>query len=253
MPSAKDESDPMNSLTVTQWHAWASGLETPEAWLAWFKNPQPISEDSKAGATQVPALMRRRLSSLGRAAIEAVMAIYDESDRENQTPIVFASRWGDIGLSVKLLKELCQEKSVSPMGFSTSVHNGIGGLFSISQKHRANIVAIAGAETTPSAAIFEAMGLLHEGARSVIVVVYEERSPEEFARFHTANFTYAWAVRLQQAKTDESSFTVNSYTTEGHRHTDTTESLNALRFLVEPTVSDWVNIGFPSSYRWRKC
>ena len=243
----------MNSLTVTQWHAWASGLETPEAWLAWFKNPQPISEDSKAGATQVPALMRRRLSSLGRAAIEAVMAIYDESDRENQTPIVFASRWGDIGLSVKLLKELCQEKSVSPMGFSTSVHNGIGGLFSISQKHRANVVAIAGAETTPSAAMFEGMGLLHEGARSVIVVVYEERSPEEFARFHPTNFTYAWAVRLQQAKTDESSFTVNSYTTEGHRHTDTTESLNALRFLVEPTVSDWVNIGFPSSYRWRKC
>ena len=253
MPSAKAESDPMNSLTVTQWHAWASGLETPEAWSAWLKNPQPISEDSKAGAVQVPALMRRRLSSLGRAAIEAVMAIYDESDRENQTPIVFASRWGDIGLSVKLLKELCQEKSVSPMGFSTSVHNGIGGLFSISQKHRANVVAIAGTETTPSAAMFEAMGLLYEGARSVIVVVYEERSPEEFARFHTANFTYAWAVRLQQAKTDESSFTVTSYTTEGHRHTDTTESLNALRFLVEPTVSDWVNIGFPSSYRWRKC
>ena len=243
----------MNSLTVTQWHAWASGLETPDAWLAWFKNPQPISEDSKAGAAQVPALMRRRLSLLGRAAIEAVMAIYDESDRENHTPVVFASRWGDIGLSVKLLKELCQEKSVSPMGFSTSVHNGLGGLFSISQKHRANGVAIAGAETTPSAAMFEAMGLLHEGARSVIVVVYEERSPDEFARFHPANFTYAWAVRLQRSKNDERSFTVTSHTTDSERKTDTTKSLNALRFLIDPTVSEWIDIGFPSSYRWRKC
>ena len=243
----------MNSLTVTQWHAWASGLETPDAWLAWFKTPQPISEDSKASAAQVPALMRRRLSLLGRAAIEAVMAIYDESDRENHTPVVFASRWGDIGLSVKLLKELCQEKSVSPMGFSTSVHNGIGGLFSISQKHHANVVAIAGAETTPSAAMFEAMGLLHEGARSVIVVVYEERSPEEFARFHPANFTYAWAVRLQRSKNDERSFTVTSHTTDSERKTDTTKSLNALRFLIDPTVSEWIDIGFPSSYRWRKC
>ena len=243
----------MNSLTVTQWHAWASGLETPDAWLVWFKNPQPISEDSKAGAAQVPALMRRRLSLLGRAAIEAVMAIYDESDRENHTPVVFASRWGDIGLSVKLLKELCQEKSVSPMGFSTSVHNGIGGLFSISQKHRANVVAIAGAETTPSAAMFEAMGLLHEGARSVIVVIYEERSPDEFACFHPSNFTYAWAVRLQRSKNDERSFTVTSHTKDSERKTDTTKSLNALRFLIDPTVSEWIDIGFPSSYRWRKC
>lgn len=243
----------MSSLTVTQWHAWASGLETTEAWLAWFKHPQPISEDSKAGAAQVPALMRRRLSSLGRAAIEAVMAIYDETDRENHTPIIFASRWGDIGLSVKLLKELCQEKSVSPMGFSTSVHNGIGGLFSISQKHRANVVAIAGAETTPSAAMFEAMGLLHEGARSVIVVVYEERSPEEFAGFHPTNFTYAWAVRLQRSKNDERSFTVTSHTIDSESQSDTTKSLNALQFLIDPTVSEWIDIGFPSSYRWRKC
>lgn len=241
----------MSNLSVSQWHAWASGLETPEAWLAWFKNPtQPIDE-TKAAAAKVPPLMRRRLSALGRAAIESVMAIYDDNDRETHTPVLFASRWGDIGLSIKLLQELCAHEGLSPMGFSTSVHNGIGGLFSISQKHRGNIEAIAAIGTTVSATFFEAMGLLNEGAESVIAVFYEERSPKEFARFHPANFTYAWAVRLKRASDNDVHLTFSSETTTEHP-IDTTATLEGLRFLVDPSIKTWTDQGSPTSYRWTK-
>lgn len=239
-------------LTLEQWSAWASGLESPEAWLDWFENPTISLEEKSAPAKSVPPLMRRRLSALGRCAIESVMAIYTDSDREQRTPIIFASRWGDIGLSVKLLHELCEEGGVSPMGFSTSVHNGIGGLFSISQKHRANIVALSGTETTTSVALFEAIGLLKEGAQSVIAIIYEERSPDDFARFHPANFTYAWAVRLRLAAPEENGVQVTSDSKHLARQNDTTDSLQALRFFVTPSIEEWIDEGFPISYRWTK-
>lgn len=239
-------------LRVSQWSAWASGLTTPEKWVAWLQEPYVPTTEEKAPATQVVALLRRRFSPLGRAAIETVMNIYNDEDRLQHTPVIFASRWGDIGLSVKLLRELCTQDGLSPMGFSTSVHNGIGGLFSISQKHRGNIIALSGGETTTSTAFIEALGLLEDGAESVIVVIYEERSPDVFAAFHPNNFTFAWAVRLHRALPEAKGFTLSTTLGTSETLTDTTASLLALQFITNENIESWIEKGNPISYRWHK-
>lgn len=240
-------------LTVSEWSAWASGLTTQTDWMQWFEKPVVPTDENKAAATKVAPLLRRRLTPLGRAAIEAITTIYNETDREVRTPVIFASRWGDIALSVKLLQELTAAEGLSPMGFSTSVHNGIGGLFSISQKHRANITALASAESCAGTAMIEACGLLHEKAESVIVVVYEERSPKAFRDFHPQNFTFAWAARVRLAQPNEIGFTISPITPNHPMvSTDTTVSLQALRFLIDPEVAEHLEAGYPIAYQWTK-
>lgn len=115
-------------LKVLDWNAWAPGLDSKEKWLDWFKSPMPLASDEKAPVKFISPMIRRRLSPLGRAVVEALHPIYDQESDQN-TPIVFASRWGDIDLTVKLLESLTTEGDVSPTAFSTSVHNAIGGLF----------------------------------------------------------------------------------------------------------------------------
>ena len=237
-------------LKVLDWNAWAPGLDSKEKWLDWFKNPMPLASDEKAPVKFISPMIRRRLSPLGRAVVEALHPIYDQESDQN-TPIVFASRWGDIDLTVKLLESLTTEGDVSPTAFSTSVHNAIGGLFSIIFKHHGNISALSGASACTSAAIYEALGLLTEHP-SVIVCIYDDQTPNAFADFHPVNFPFAYCLRLSLAKDSEEGFSIQSAPSQTQTETtDTTKELEVLAFLatdLESCVQNTKQI----SYVWSK-
>ena len=118
----------MMGFTIQRWAAWAPGLVEPAAWEAWLTKPHALPAEGTPALTEMPAMMRRRVDRLGRIALQAsYQAHVDAPD----APVLFASRYGDLGRSVELLTQLARSEPLSPTSFSLSVHNAIGALYSI--------------------------------------------------------------------------------------------------------------------------
>jgi hypothetical protein len=186
-------------FVVQQWAAWAPGLSSREAWLDWFAQPRPVQGDDVPALAQMPAMMRRRIERLGRAALQTAYETMEDATRP--CPSVFASRYGDMRRSIELMRQLADEGAVSPTAFSVSVHNAFAALFSIARGDRSNYSAVAAGPETAESALAEAVGLLSEGAPEVLVVMYDEPLPSPLEHFaEPGEFIRAWAVRIAPAK-----------------------------------------------------
>jgi hypothetical protein len=182
---------------IEHWAAWAPGLETQSDWREWFAAPQAPAGDQQAALGAMPAMMRRRIDPLGRAALQSAYAVQPS---EESIPLVFASRWGDLARSVGMLEQLALGQPLSPTAFSLSVHNAIGALYSIARGDRSNYQAVSAGEHTAEAGFAEAQGLLADGAAGVMLVVFDAALPECFSAFRSVDastFTHAWACLLR--------------------------------------------------------
>lgn len=118
-------------------------------------------------------------------------------------PLVFASRYGDAARSLELLTALARGEPVSPAAFSLSVHNAIGGMYSIARGDRAHHLAVAAGQASAAAALVEAVALLVDGAPEVMVVCYDAPLPGAYAQFHDEPVAvYAWAWRVARPAAD---------------------------------------------------
>jgi hypothetical protein len=117
---------------------------------------------------------------------------------------VFASRWGEIGVTVKLMKQFHAEGEMSPAGFSASVHNAAPGAFSLLTKNHAPYTAIAARERSLEAGLLETFAL----RREAIFVYAEEATPE----FYLPDFGTpqpACAVALRVTESPDAPFTLD--------------------------------------------
>lgn len=195
-------------------------------------------------------MMRRRVNALGRAALQS--AYWVAPPPALDTPLVFASRWGDIERTVSLLDQLASGAGISPTGFSTSVHNAIAALFSIARADSASYSAVAGGHASAEAGVIEALGLLADGARSVTLVVYEDALPGPLAGFAGAiEFPHAWACSL--VATTGPGFSLASRATAEPTQTASSlpPDLQALAFLVG-TEASWSRDDGARTWHWQR-
>lgn len=233
-------------FNIDAWSAWAPGLASPEAWLDWARSPALPVGDGVPTLAEMPAMARRRVERLGRIALQAAYQVIDGTG----TPLVFASRHGDMHRATALLNELGATGGVSPAGFSVSVHNAIGAIFSITRGDTAPLSAVAAGTETVEAGLLEACCFLADGAASVVLVVYDDSYPAIFAGFRDEpDPAYAWAVRISAdgprmfSLSCEASVPVPADTGLPH-------GLQALRFLL----SDEHSLCVPGEGRnWRWC
>ena len=142
---------------------------------------------------------RRRLTGVERAALsvahQALEQIKQSDDQANQTalqiPVVFASRWGEIGTTVKLMQQMHGEGEMGPAGFSNSVHNAAPGHLSLLTKNRAPYTAIAAGPDSYEMGLLEAS--TYPGR---VLFVYAEEETPEFHRPHFPDPQKAHAVAL---------------------------------------------------------
>lgn len=187
----------MTDFRVCRWAAWAPGLPTQEAWAAWLAAPVwPLQGgEGQAPLAEVPAMTRRRIDPLGRAALQVAWWAQGEAPTG---PVVFASRWGEIARSVGLLRQLAQGEPLSPTAFSLSVHNASSAVYSIARGDTANYTAVSAGPSSAAAGICEAVGLLAQGAGQVLVVSVEAELPEPYQGFEThPGPLRAWAALLE--------------------------------------------------------
>jgi len=152
--------------------------------------------DAAPPVSEMPALLRRRAERLGRMALAV---LYQSTDAT--TPIVYCSRYGELGRVVTLLNELAASGSVSPQGFSVSVHNAMAGLYSIATRGHENIQSLAAGPGTPFAGLVDAAGLLADGTPRVRLVWCEEPVPPVFAPFaEPSDAAYAVLLELEAGR-----------------------------------------------------
>ena len=174
-------------LNIESWSAWSGEAKNKNAWRAFFVENRILGEGltpdlaaEKADVAFLPAMQRRRLSPLARAALHV---INDCCDDASKYPSIFCSIHGEIKRTHSLVEAIAVGEEVSPMAFSLSVHNAISGQFSIIFNNQQSTVATSPANSGYLSAFADARGLLNEGADKVILVFYEEDLPAFYHDF----------------------------------------------------------------------
>lgn len=194
------------TFSVLRWSAWAPGLDSAALWRRWAEGERPPAGDAKAAVDFLPAMLRRRLSSLSRAAL---WSAYQCAAGEHQWRTVFASPHGEIHRTVELLGSLAQGEPLSPNGFSLSVHNTASGLYAIASGNRAPSSAVAAGRDTLPMALLDAAGWLVRGEERVLVVFGDEPLPGFYQPWQMpAIQPFALALLLGQPGTGEFELTL---------------------------------------------
>lgn len=163
-------------------------------WNAWTP-----AQDGATDVSVIPAMLRRRLSPLGRSALSVIMPL---AERYGAMPLVYVSRHGDLARTLGLLDDMARGEPLSPTAFSLSVHNATAGLYSIQQGLTSNITAISGGAQELVPALLEALGLCNSGAPRVLCVFCDEPTPALYQ--HQADQPLmAYAVALVIGAGDE--------------------------------------------------
>ena len=183
------------AFSVDAWSAFAAGLEDQTAWREWARAPWLPTGDAMPALTEMPAMQRRRVERLGRAALQVAWRCQD--DGADAMPMVFATRHGDLERTHRMLAELARDEPLSPTQFGLSTHNAIAAQYSIARGLQGNYLAVSAGHATPEAAVTEALGLLADGAPAVLVVVCDDALPGDYAAYADEPGTlHAWAWRI---------------------------------------------------------
>lgn len=228
------------SLYLAGWAAWAPGLATQDDWRRWLQSPQPLPADAPAAPPlpEVPALARRRIDPLGRAALQVAYQAQQGID-VSTTPLVFASRWGELARSVAMLQELARGEPLSPTAFSHAVHNAIGAQYSIQRGIAANVCAVAAAEVSAAAGWVEAAALLAAGAPAVLLTVFDAPLPALYTALDAPLAPlHAWALLLRPARPGEPGIVLTREAAQGELPpSPLAPNLQVLQCLLDPRAT----------------
>ncbi|UTW03883.1 beta-ketoacyl synthase chain length factor [Amphritea atlantica] len=191
----------MVGFKLQSWNAFAPGLENHSAWRDWIQCPAELPSGlGKTSLKQIPPMLRRRFTELGRCAAGAALPLLENID---SIPGVFASRHGDTPLTLSLLEGIASDEPMSPTGFSLAVHNALSGLLSIARKDLSEVTAIAATDNLIPNAIIEAVTQLQDSSR-VLCVIYDVPLPELYQPYcDSIPFPHAVAMILSREEGED--------------------------------------------------
>ncbi|HDS1734206.1 beta-ketoacyl synthase chain length factor [Pseudomonas hunanensis] len=236
----------MITFDISQWRAWAPGLQAPGAWQAWANGAElPADAEQAPDVSFLPAMQRRRLGALARMAFAVGWPLADGID---QLPLVYVSRHGETPRTFALLSELGARQPLSPTQFSLSVHNAVIGLWSILRGETSEMTALAAAGDGFEQGILEAAGLLHDGAPAVLLIVAEEQPPAAYQPWiDDVPFPYALALLL----TPGQQWALTAGPASEHRPAALPHALDWLRALLGGE-NQLVHPGRQRSWTWQR-
>lgn len=164
-------------FTIEAWSAWSPGKTTRFDWEAWARDEPFTPTEGQPDISAVPAMQRRRMSSLSRMAVATAAAC--GTGLVTLPCCIFASRHGELTRTVKIIESIVAGADVSPADFSLSVFNTALGLHSIVTGNKApSTMVVAGEDTFGSALIEAALYLARFPGTPVLLVFFDEPLPE---------------------------------------------------------------------------
>jgi len=161
-------------------------------------NWSPI-ELSRMMPSTLPANEARRTTTVIRLALKVIEKIECSSN----TSMVFASSEGDLDITDKICKALAtEEKMVSPTLFHNSVHNAPAGYFSIAADMKTPSISLSAGDNTFSAGLIEAATQVLVESNDVLLVTYDNVTPEDLDGFR--HFDYPVGIALLLSTSEQS-------------------------------------------------
>lgn len=247
------------TLSVVDWSATSPGLYTKQDWLKWqlgdpLLDTNVDTERNKPKLPEIPAMLRRRLSHMGKSALASAYDILHDFDKPHAS--VFCSQHGEVLHTVGLLRELAEQQPLSPTAFSLSVHNAIGGIHSIARNITGNITAISAGPDSICAALLEAYALLqeHNEYEHVLCVVYDNPLPEIYdLKQQIPDQPFAAAFIVAKENASDSSLKINVELQQNPTAIETSQpAFSFINFLATPTQNQ-LTIGHDHRlWQWRK-
>ena len=117
------------SFQLLGWSAWKETRPAAEDWMR--LNVGGAEDCGFLPSGNIPMMLRRRATPVGRAALGAAMGL----PHVNDARFILASRHGELARTASILKCLVECEPVSPADFGMSVHHGLSGLLSIATKN----------------------------------------------------------------------------------------------------------------------
>jgi len=152
-----------------------------EAWAAWLPGRDHLASGGTAGTgTDLPSSLRRRVTPIGRKALEAAWSLLTTNGSACPPRIVLTSRHGEYSRTLGLLNGLVDTGEVSPAAFSLSVHHALAGLLSIAAGNQAGHTAIAAGNESFGYGCLEAATCLADGVGRVLLLHFDEALPESY-------------------------------------------------------------------------
>jgi hypothetical protein len=202
------------TFNINNWVALSPGLLTTEAWQSWSNNDQIWPEElTSVPVNLIKPMMRRRMSSLSKLALQAALQI---STDQSIDYIIFSSRHGELTRTVKLIEDVMAGEDASPIAFSQSVHNTAAGLFTIGSNRAIPVTSLAAVESSLHHALIEASIYLQENpTHQVLLVDFDEPLPVPYQQYESQNYQgYAFATLLSAGDQYQLSWSKNNVESE---------------------------------------
>lgn len=183
---------------IKQCVAWAGGLTTSQDWQAYAQGSKGLDAQLELPQLkQIPAMQRRRLSPFAKLALHCALTAADEC--LTTVPSVFVSRHGDLAKTSKLIEDVARNEPLSPTNFGLSVHNAVGGLFSIYTGNKAPLTAISAGEDSFFVGLLDALSKLKANDYQNILLVFTEQIVPELYQPYIEEYetTVACAILLE--------------------------------------------------------
>lgn len=113
-----------------------------------------VSIDEKPDVSFIPMMTRRKLSRLAKIAYSTLYGCHP--DLSEGVNLVFASHYGEFDILENLIEQYSSENEVSPILFSSSVHNATIGNYSLLNNIKNKYNAVSAGENSISNGLLEA-------------------------------------------------------------------------------------------------
>lgn len=140
-----------------------------------------VQTECRERLKQIPASTRRRLSSYAKVLITAMLELSERHPQLKDTPVVLATRHGDLHRTEKLLRELVRGEILSPTQFALSVNNAVLGQYSMAADNRQSMTTLSAGEQTYPLGWLEALSQLQSEADQVLLVYADEVPPAVYS------------------------------------------------------------------------
>jgi hypothetical protein len=179
-----------SGLEIRRWSFWSPETREPTQWPA---VPASLEANSPVPDRAIPALHRRRMSTLSKMAIQTAL---EATVAARPDFLVFCSQHGELKRTRDLLAAIVARGELSPTSFSQSVHNASAGLYSIIAASQAPATSLAAGPGTFAYGWIEAQAFLASSpSKSALLVSYDEPLPQEY-RVYSAQQQRPYALAL---------------------------------------------------------
>jgi hypothetical protein len=195
-----------------------------------------------------PAILRRRVTSLGRQALSSAWKLPETANAR----FILSSRHGEFSRTLSLLEAVIKRESLSPADFTLSVHHALIGLLSIVHHNHRGHTAVAAGRESFCFGLMEAIACLNENpSEQVVLVHFDEPLPGPFAAFNEPNERPIVLVLALTATGKGEALQMDIDFSPCKEKPSTSHAHDFLNFLTSGSISG-LSIGEYRQWRWMR-